>query len=101
MSTHIDGESYNYGFLEDYAFFSYIGLLTLYQATEDKNLFGNKQKKLKDDMVRLFWDEEGGGFYYYSHISEQLILRPKDFYDGGAIPSGNSFAALGLQNYLI
>ena len=94
LSTHIDGESYNYGFLEDYAFFIY-GLLTLYQATEDKTYL-EISKKLKDDMVRLFWDEEGGGFYYYSHISEQLILRPKDFYDG-AIPSGNSFAALGLQ----
>ncbi|HSH35574.1 thioredoxin domain-containing protein, partial [Schnuerera sp.] len=94
LSTHIDGKSYNYGYLEDYAFFIY-GLLTLYKVTEEE-VYLEISKKLKDDMVKLFWDEKDGGFYYYSHISESLILRPKDFYDG-AIPSGNSFAALSLQ----
>ena len=94
LSTHIDGKSYNYGFLEDYSFFIY-GLLTLYQVTKEETYL-EISKKLKNDMIKFFWDEKDGGFFYYSHISEQLILRPKDFYDG-ALPSGNSFAVLSFQ----
>lgn len=97
LSTHAEGESYNYGFLEDYAFFIY-GLLILYKTTNDQRYL-KISKKLMDDMLSLFWDEEDGGFYHYSHISEKLIIKPKDYYDG-AIPSGNSFAALALQNLL-
>lgn len=93
LSTYIDGESYNYGFLEDYAFFIY-GLVELYSVTEDEVYLGIV-KKLIDDMMDLFWDDEEGGLYYYSNISEELIFRPKDIYDG-AIPSGNSIAAQSL-----
>ena len=93
LSTHIDGESYNYGFLEDYAFFIF-GLLKLYEVTEDEVYLGII-KKLNEDMLELFWDSEYGGLYYYSNISEELILKPKDIYDG-AIPSGNSIALLNL-----
>ena len=35
LSIHIDGESYNYGFLEDYAYFT-LGLLTLYDVVGDE-----------------------------------------------------------------
>ena len=45
-----------------------------------------------DEMIRLFWDEKHGGFYFYGEDAETLILRPKELYDG-AIPSGNSVAA--------
>ena len=44
-------------------------------------------------MLKLFWDEENGGLFLYGSDSEQLILRPKEIYDG-AIPSGNSVSAL-------
>ena len=93
LSTHINGESYNYGFLEDYAFFIF-GLLKLYEVTEDEVYLGIS-KKLNEDMLKLFWDNANGGLYYYSYISEELILKPKDIYDG-AIPSGNSIALLNL-----
>ncbi|GFN36081.1 thioredoxin domain-containing protein [Tepidimicrobium xylanilyticum] len=94
LSTYVDGESYNYGFLEDYAFFIY-GLLTLYQVTKEE-VYLEISKKLKDEMIELFWDKVDGGFFHYSNISEKLVLRLKDFYDG-AMPSGNSFAGLTLQ----
>lgn len=94
LSIHMSGESYNYGFLDDYAFFTY-GLLQLYQVTEDEVYLGIS-KKLIHHMMKLFWDEEEGGLYYYSHLSEELILKLKDTYDG-AIPSGNSIAALSLK----
>ena len=44
-------------------------------------------------MLKLFWNEENGGLYYYGNTSEKLILRPKDIYDG-AIPSGNGISVL-------
>jgi uncharacterized protein YyaL (SSP411 family) len=78
--------------LEDHAFFIY-GLLDLYEATfEDKYLAA--AQSLADDMIRLFSDP-GGGFYMTSTDAEGLIIRPKEAYDG-AIPSGNSAAALVL-----
>lgn len=94
LSIHIDGVSYNYGFLEDYAYFAF-GLLTLYDATKDDKYL-NIAKKLIYDMIDLFWDENEKAMFYYSNISEKLILRPKDIYDG-ATPSGNSIAALVLN----
>lgn len=93
LSTHINGESYNYGFLEDYAFFIF-GLLKLYEVTKEEVYLGIG-KKLNEEMLKLFWDDENGGLYYYSDISEKLILRPKDIYDG-AIPSGNGISLLNL-----
>ena len=93
LSTHINGESYNLGFLEDYAYFIY-GLLELYDTTKDE-AYLQISKKLTNDMLELFWDKETGGLFYYSNISEQQILRLKDIYDG-ATPSGNSIAALNL-----
>ncbi len=93
LSTCIDGESYNYGLLEDYAYFVY-GLLELYNVTGDL-VYLKIGEKLNDDMLKLFWDEEDGGLFYYSDISEKLVLRPKDAYDG-ATPSGNSIAALNM-----
>jgi len=93
LSTYVDGESYNYGLLEDYTFFIY-GLLVLYNVTKDL-VYLKIGEKLNDDMLNLFWDEKRGGLFYYSNISEELVLRPKDAYDG-ATPSGNSIAALNM-----
>ncbi|WFA09909.1 thioredoxin domain-containing protein [Tissierella sp. Yu-01] len=97
LSTHIGGSSYNYGFLEDYTFFIF-GLINLYKATkESKDL--ELAQKLTKDMLELFGDENNG-LYFYSYKSEQLILRPKEFYDG-AIPSGNGFALINLFNLYV
>lgn len=46
-------------------------------------------------MISLFWDEEHGGFYFTGHDAEALIVREKEVYDG-AVPSGNSVAAVQL-----
>jgi len=77
-------------FLEDYAFFIY-GLLELYEATfQDKYL--DRAQRLADVMIELFVDRSGG-FYMTAFDAEGLIIRPKESYDG-ALPSGNSVAAL-------
>lgn len=93
LSTHINGESYNIGYLEDYSFFIY-GLLQLFEVTKE-NEYLDLGIKLSEDMIKLFGDDKDGGLFIYSNISEQLIMRPKDMYDG-AIPSGNSFAVISL-----
>ncbi|MEE2877230.1 MAG: thioredoxin domain-containing protein [Candidatus Neomarinimicrobiota bacterium] len=79
--------------LEDYAFFAW-GLLELYEATFDVKYL-SEAKRLTDLMTDLFWDDEGGGFYFTADGGEEQIVRTKDLYDG-AIPSGNSVAAMVL-----
>jgi len=79
--------------IEDYAFFTN-ALLDLYEATfESKYLHSADQ--YANQMVNLFWDIKGGGFFFTANDVKELIIRPKEAYDG-AIPSGNSYAVLAL-----
>lgn len=80
-------------FQEDYAFFI-LGLLDLYEASFEI-LWLEEALRLTEEMNRLFWDESHGGFFFTGSDAEALIARTKEYYDG-AVPSGNSVAALGL-----
>ncbi len=82
------------GFLDDYAGYIF-ALLKLYNATKEQE-FLNHAKQLCDKVIADFKDSTGG-FNFYSKESEQLILNPKETYDG-AIPSGNSLMAYNLVN---
>jgi len=87
------GHVANPGYLEDYSFLVW-GLIELYEATfETKYL--KEALHLNQIMIELFSDGERGGFYFTAKDSEVLIARPKEIYDG-AVPSGNSVAALNL-----
>jgi len=88
-----DGDAANLGLLDDYAFLVW-GLLETYAATFD-SLYLEKAVELNSNMLELFYDKEQGGFFLYGVDGEELILRPKDFYDG-ALPSGNSVAVMNL-----
>lgn len=90
-----DGEAAYPGHLDDYAFYAF-ALLELYRATWDAGYL-DKAIRISGQMIRFFSDPEGSGFYLYASDSEQLISRPKETYDG-AIPSGNSAAALVLSS---
>ena len=79
--------------LDDYAFAVW-GLLELYQATL-KVAYLQEAIHINDQMIRHFWDDQSGGFYLTADDAEKLLIRSKDIYDG-AIPSGNSVAALNL-----
>ncbi len=80
------------GFLDDYA--SYVfAQLALYRATLNSEYF--EQAKSMCDKVLSDFGDNSGGFYLYDDNSEELILRPKETYDG-AIPSGNSLMAYNL-----
>lgn len=75
MVRYRDGEVKNKGFIDDYAFLSW-AYLDLYEASFDLSYL-EKAKKLSDDMIDLFWDEELGGFYFTGHDAEALIVREK------------------------
>lgn len=93
MRYYRDGKVIEKAFLDDYAFMV-MGLLDLYEATfEAKWLIQAKQ--LAEDMIELFADGERGGFFLAGKDGEKLIARAKPGSDG-AIPSGNSVAALAL-----
>ena len=81
------------GFLDDYAYLIW-GLMELYEATFEVRYL-QEAIHLNQIMIELFWDEEKSGFYFSGRDGEPLISRPKDIYDG-AVPSGNSVAALNL-----
>ena len=87
------GEAAIPAFLDDYAFLVW-GLTDLYEATFEVRYL-RAALDLSLGMKDLFWDEESGGFYFCPEGSEELIVRRKELYDG-AIPSGNSAAALNL-----
>jgi uncharacterized protein YyaL (SSP411 family) len=82
------------GYLDDYALMGE-ACLTLYETTFELRFF-REAKGLADDMLRLFRDEAGGGFFQTGSDAEALVLRPKELFDN-AVPSGSSAAANLLQ----
>lgn len=89
-----DGEAAYEGQLEDYAVYA-LALLELYRATFDAKYLQAAIHRAKQ-MVELFEENNKGGYFMTAFDGEQLIARPRETYDG-AIPSGNSVAALVLQ----
>ena len=88
-----DGERDNVQLLEAYAFLL-SGAIELYEATLGPAHL-DFAIELADSMLAQFYDSENGGFWQSAKGAEDLILRMKDDYDG-AVPSGNSVAALAL-----
>lgn len=89
-----DGEAANAGQLEDYAVYA-MALLELYRTTFDSAYLSQAIHRA-EQMMDLFEDKEDGGYFMTASDAETLIARPKETYDG-AIPSGNSVAAMVLQ----
>jgi uncharacterized protein YyaL (SSP411 family) len=65
--------------------------LAAYETTFDLRWF-EEARRLADELLRLFQDEERGGFYQTGGDAEALVVRPKELSDN-ALPSGNSAAA--------
>ncbi|MDF2616497.1 MAG: thioredoxin protein [Sedimentibacter sp.] len=88
-----DGAVLGNGTLEDYSMLVW-GLIEMYQATFELNYL-KRAVAINDKTIRLFWDDEDGGFFLANKTGESLIYNPKETYDG-AVPSGNSVAAYNL-----
>lgn len=88
-----EGESAIPAFLDDYAFFI-LGLIELYETTFEVNYL-KKAFELNDILLGHFRDDKNGGFYFTADDADAPLIRKKEIYDG-AVPSGNSVAALNL-----
>ncbi len=93
LHRYRDGHTAILANVDDYAFLIW-GLLELYETIFDVHYL-EAALELNNEMIKYFWDEQGGGFYFTADDAEELIVRQKEIYDG-AIPSGNSVAVLNL-----
>ncbi|MBL7224093.1 MAG: thioredoxin domain-containing protein, partial [Candidatus Brocadiae bacterium] len=93
LHRYRDGQAGLPAHADDYAFFVW-GLLELYEATFDTSHL-EAAIALTDRMLRHYWDEKGGGFFFPADDGEKLLVRTKEVYDG-ALPSANSVAILNL-----
>jgi uncharacterized protein YyaL (SSP411 family) len=91
LARYREGESAYPAYVDDYPFLIW-SLIELYESTY-KPFYLQKALEFNHSLLKLFWDNSRGGLFLYGNDSEQLIARPKNVYDG-AIPSGNSVAAL-------
>jgi len=89
-----DGRAGRPGYADDHALMAE-ACLTLYETTFDLRWF-EEARTLTDELLRLFWDRERGGFFQTGSDGEALVIRPKELFDN-AVPSGNSAAADVLQ----
>lgn len=93
LARYRDGQAAYLGYVDDYAFLLW-GLLEVYETTFNPKYL-RQAMDISKELTQLFWDKEHGGFFFTGNDAEELLLRPKEIYDG-AIPSGNSVAALAL-----
>ena len=91
LHVYAGGEAKIDGQLDDYANAG-LGALDLYRATGDLELVAWAAQLLKAAIER-FHDDEDGGFFESPSDGEELILRPKPFFDAPT-PSGNGSIAL-------
>ncbi|MGE5405047.1 MAG: thioredoxin domain-containing protein [Candidatus Saccharibacteria bacterium] len=88
-----DGEARYAACANDYAYMVW-GLLELTQANSHEKYLVHAVE-LSKDMVKLFWDEEYYGFFFYGKDAEELLRRPRESLDG-ILPSSNAVAAMNL-----
>ena len=91
--SYRNGRSNIEGFADDYAFLIQ-GLLDLYEASFEVEWL-KLAVQLQETMDRLFYDEEGGGYFSTGGKDSSVFLRMKDDNDS-AEPAASSIAALNL-----
>lgn len=94
LARYRDGKSSFFAYAEDYAFLIW-GLIELYESTFDSQYL-QKALFLNEQLIKYFWDKQTDGLFLYGSDSEQLILKPKELYDG-VMPSSNSVS---IMNWL-
>ena len=93
LAAYRGGEARHLGCIDDYAFLLWARLELQTVSPSDENL--SRAIKLAEEMLRLFWDETGNGFYFTGSDAEVLPVRMREWVDA-AIPAGNSVAARNL-----
>ena len=93
LTRYHSGEAGILGYLDDYAFLAW-GLFELYEATF-KAKYLEEALNLARQMVDLFWDKEEKGFSFSGIDGEKMPWKLREVHDG-AMPSGNSVAAMNI-----
>jgi uncharacterized protein YyaL (SSP411 family) len=91
--VHVDGRAAGPAFLEDYAFLIE-GLIDLYEVARDPRWL-REALALQNLLDTRYADAGTGGYYQTADDQEAILGREKPAVDG-ALPSGNSVAALNL-----
>ena len=90
LRTFGGGKARLNAYLDDYAFLV-DGLIALHEATGERKWL-EEADRLTELQIELFWDAQGGGFFFTSGDHETLLARSKDPADS-ALPSGNAVSA--------
>ncbi len=93
LHRYRDGSAGLPAHVDDYAFMIW-GLLELYETDFRVDRL-QTALELNALFLEHFWDSANGGFFFTADDAENLLMRKKEIYDG-AVPSGNSVAALNL-----
>ena len=93
LHRYRDGELAVPAFLDDHVFLAW-ARLALYEATLDPTHL-EAALALQETADALFLDDAHSGYFFTADDGEPLLVRQKEVYDG-AIPSGNSVAAMNL-----
>jgi uncharacterized protein YyaL (SSP411 family) len=93
LHRYRDGQAALQANVDDYAFLIW-GMIEFYETSFDVRYL-QTALELNNDLLTHFWDDSAGAFYFSADDAEELLVRQKNIYDG-AIPSGNSVAALNL-----
>ena len=88
--AHMAGQAQHLGQLDDHADLCH-GLLCLYGATFHPRWLA-AARAIAEQMIALFADADGGGFFYSGADGEALVARTRDLEDHPT-PAGNSQAA--------
>ena len=94
LARYREGKSEYLAYAADYAYFIW-GLIELYEANFDSQYLA-LALDLNEDLGKYFWDQKEGGLFFYGLDAEQLLIRPKEGYDG-ALPSDNAVTALNFM----
>jgi len=87
-----DGRAHHLAYAEDYA--ALVEALVTLAEVDDVAWLADA-RWVADELLRLFHDDENGGFFTTGVDAESLIVRPKEYQDN-ATPAENSLAANGL-----
>ncbi len=88
-----DGTARHGAALDDYAFVI-SGFIELFEVTGREEWL-ERAIQLQKTQDKYYWDDKSGGYFRTPSDGEKLLVRQKPAYDG-AVPSGNSAAALNL-----